>query len=376
MQNISVGGQQTRSQYQYVLQSADLEALQDFAPQLEAALRRVPGIQDVNSDLALRARSTVVSIDRDAASRLGVSVDQIRSTLYSAFGSRQVSTIYAPEDTYQVIVEADPSYLDADSMLRRLTVRTGGGTSIPLDVVARTEEKPAALTVSHLAQLPAVTISFNLRPGTALSEAVDGIQKAAAEIGMPSTITPSFQGSAQLFQAAVANQGLLLFAAVLVIYIVLGVLYESFIHPLTILSGLPTAGIGALLTLQLFGKDLSVIAMIGLVMLIGIVKKNAIMMVDFAVQKQQAGSSAEDAIVEAAILRFRPIMMTTLCAILGALPIALGLGAGAELRQPLGLAVVGGLAVSQMLTLFITPVIFLMFDRLGGRLARRTTPKA
>ncbi len=330
-------------------------------------MRRVPGIQDVNSDLALRARSTMVSIDRDAAARLGLSVDQIRSTLYSAFGSRQVSTIYAPEDTYQVILEADPAYLDARAMLRRLTVKTGAGNSVPLDVVAHVDEKPAALTVSHLAQLPAVTLSFNLAPGRALSEAVDGIQKASAEIGMPSSITASFQGSAQLFQAAVANQGLLLFAAVLVIYIVLGILYESFIHPLTILSGLPTAGIGALLTLQLFGKDLSVIAMIGLVMLIGIVKKNAIMMVDFAVQRQEEGAGAEDAIVEAAILRFRPIMMTTLCAILGALPIALGLGAGAELRQPLGLAVVGGLVVSQMLTLFITPVVFLMFNRLRSR---------
>jgi hydrophobe/amphiphile efflux-1 (HAE1) family protein len=374
VQSISIGAVQSRSQYQYTLQSTDLEGLRTFAPRLEERMRRVPGLVDVNSDLQMGARTAYIDINRDVAARLGVTVDQVRDAFYSAFGSRQVSTIYAPEDTYQVILEADQKYADVGEVLRNLTLRTPAGAVVSLDTLARVVQKPTALTVNHLAQLPAVTISFNLAQGVALSQAVAGIDAATREIGLPAQITTSFQGSAQLFQEALANQGLLLFAAVLVIYIVLGVLYESFIHPLTILSGLPTAGIGALITLQLAGMDLSVIAMIGIVMLIGIVKKNAIMMVDFALERRKEGAEPKDAIVEAAILRFRPIMMTTCAALLGALPIALGVGAGAELRQPLGYAVVGGLCVSQVLTLFITPVVYLTFERLSSRLSRRGTP--
>ena len=366
VQSINIGTTQTRATYQFGMRSSDLAALREYAPLMEERMRRIPTIMDVNSDLQVRARSTVIDIDRDTASRLGLSIDQIRLLLYSAFGSRQVSTIYAPDDTYQVILEADPKYADPGEVLRRIQVRTPGGALVPLDTVAKRTDKPTSLTVNHIAQLPAVIISFNLAPGVALGQAVADIAAAAGEIGLPANIATSFEGSAQVFQQAVANQGLLLFAAVLVIYIILGILYESFIHPLTILSGLPSAGIGALLILMLFGMDLSVIAMIGVVMLIGIVKKNAIMMVDFAIERRSQGATAEQAIVEAARLRFRPIMMTTTCALLGALPIAVGSGAGAELRQPLGITVVGGLMVSQLLTLFITPVVYIWFDRLSG----------
>jgi hydrophobic/amphiphilic exporter-1 (mainly G- bacteria), HAE1 family len=361
---IRIGGQLTKSQYQFTLQSPDTAELYQYAPQLEQRMRALPQLQDVTSDLQIKNPQVTVQIDRDKAAALNVDPRTVEDALYSAYGSRQISTIYAPNNQYKVIMELEPQFQLDPSALSMLYVHSRTGQLVPLGSVASFKKEVGPLTVNHLGQLPAVTLSFNLRPNVALGDAIAAVNREAAQV-LPQTITTSLQGTAQAFQSSFAGLGLLLAMAILVIYIVLGILYESFIHPITILSGLPSAGVGALLTLMIFHKELSIYAFVGVIMLVGLVKKNAIMMIDFALDAQrEEGKSAAEAIYQGALIRFRPIMMTTMAALMGTLPIAIGFGSGAESRQPLGLAVVGGLIFSQTLTLYITPIYYVYLDRL------------
>jgi hydrophobic/amphiphilic exporter-1 (mainly G- bacteria), HAE1 family len=368
---INVGGRASKSDYQFTLQGSDIPSLYQGAAALEQRLHDVPGLTDVTSDLQIKNPQVQVSIDRDRAAALGIDVNQIESALYNAYGARQVSTIYTPNDQYWVVMELLPQYQRDLSAMSMLHISGRQGVSVPLGSLAKVTPSTGPLTVNHSGQLPSVTLSFNLQPGTSLGTAVDRVNAAAREV-LPSTISTSFAGTAQAFQAAQQGLLVLLVLAIVVIYLVLGILYESFIHPLTILSGLPFAGFGALLALLLFGLDLSIYAFVGIIMLIGIVKKNAIMMIDFATEaERRQGLSAREAIIQAASVRFRPIMMTTMAALVGTLPIALGHGAGAESRRPLGVAVVGGLLFSQLITLYMTPVVYTYLDAWQQRLAHR-----
>src|SRR6202047_3124069 len=370
-QDITVGGRISSSQYQFTLSSENLADLLEWAPRVEAQMKQLPELRDIASDQQTRGLQATLVIDRDTASRLGISPEAVDSTLSDAFGQRQVSTIYTQLNQYHVVMEVDAAFRDSTDNIEQLFVRSSTGAQVPLSAFTHFEMKTTSLAVNHQGQFPAVTISFNLGEGVALGNAVKDIEAAVLQLGVPSDIRPTFQGTAQAFQASLANQPWLILAALITVYIVLGVLYESYIHPVTILSTLPSAGVGALLSLLAFHTELTVIALIGIILLIGIVKKNAIMMIDFAVGAQRTGKTPEESIYEACLLRFRPIMMTTLSALFGGLPLALTTGTGSEMRRPLGISIVGGLMVSQALTLYTTPVIYLYMDRLQLRLKGR-----
>jgi hydrophobic/amphiphilic exporter-1 (mainly G- bacteria), HAE1 family len=368
---IRLSTQFSRSLYQYTLQDPDTAELYAFAPKFEERLKQIPGLQDVTSDMLLKNPQVDVTFDRDRIASLGLTVDQVENALAYAYGTRQVSTILAPQNQYQVIMEVAPEFQSNQAALSMLYLRGANQQLVPLSAIADVKPSVGPMQINHVGQLPSVTLSFNLKPEVALGDAVAAVEEASREM-LPATIVGSFQGQAQAFQSSMQGLGLILVLAIFVIYIVLGILYESFIHPITILSGLPAAGFGALLTLMLFKTDLNLYAFVGVIMLVGLVKKNGIMMIDFAIEARRTeGKTAPEAIYDACLVRFRPIMMTTMAALVGTLPIALGWGAGAEARRPLGLAVVGGLLVSQTLTLYLTPAFYTYMESLSERLMRR-----
>jgi multidrug efflux pump len=372
VQELTIEDKVSRTQFQFTLTSPDEKLLQSWVPTLVERLREKSALSDVVSDQQDEGLQAFIEIDRDAASRLGVSVADIDDALYSAYGQRQVSTLFTQSSQYRVVLEVDPRLATSPAALTGLFVRTRAGAPVPLSSIARVSERSTTLLINHVGQFPAATVSFNLGADASLGDAVTAIEKTAAELGVPPAIELHFQGAAHAFRSSLSSTLLLILAAVLTMYLVLGVLYESLIHPITILSTLPSAAVGALLALWLTGRPLDMIAIIGIILLIGLVKKNGIMMVDFALEAtRQRGLSAVEAIREAALLRFRPILMTTLAALFGALPLMLSTGSGAELRQPLGLVMVGGLIVSQILTIFTTPVVYLYFDRLAQRVSPR-----